>query len=259
MISVAIMHTPWVASRVRCLKEMLVSLGPSGPDAALIQGARPKDMGWHQFKTVLALTQWEWALSLPEEVTHHLFLTDDLHMAPDFTRILEAMVAAKPNALIGLLSNHPRGPELAAAGERWYRCNSWLVGPAYVVPRHALARFVAWYKDLPDNEEPGGRRWFNDDSALNEWNTHHGNGASWHPLPTPIEHRADIESTVGHGDRYSRERVSWRYTREVETTPSGTLRWLSTPRDTDTMAFEVAGMVDSRFWECEGAMLPVGG
>lgn len=69
-------------------------------------------------------------------------MTDDV--CPRFWRVLEAMVAAAPDRVLGLLSNHPRGPELAMAGARWYRTNSWVVGPAYVVPHAHMVALSAW-------------------------------------------------------------------------------------------------------------------
>ncbi len=252
MISVAILHAQWRPERVRCLNEMLVSLGGEWEPAGLFAGQKPARMAWSQFKTILALSQWEWSLA-QSDATHHLFLTDDLHMAPGFNEILAAMVTANPRRMIGLLSNHPSAEKLARLGERSYRCNSWLVGPAYCVPRAMLQGFVDWYKSLPDDEEPGGRRWFNDDSALNEWNTRIGPGESWHPLPTIIEHRADLESCVGHGDKYSRERVSWRYTREC-IVEADRVHWRSEPA-----TFDLEAMKSPEYWGGDGPMLTVGG
>ncbi len=252
-ISVAILHAPWIPARVAAIAEMLEAL--PGIDCKAFDDARPKGMSWGQFKTVLAAKQWQW--SLDTGCTHHLFLTDDLHLAPGFWEILQAMIAAKPDAIIGLLSNHPRGPELAAQGYRWYRCNSWVVGPAYLVPHEHLKAFLAWYEALPDHEMSGGRRWFNDDSALNEWITREGPAESWHPLPTCIEHRADIGSTVNHGDSYSRERVSWRETRHVQHHEDG-FSWFSEPRGTDTGTW-LQLMRDADFWRDSGPMLKVGG
>ncbi len=253
LISTAIMHTPWKPERVAALEDMKIALrGYPGP-RTLISQQKPEDMSWAEFKTHLALRQWEWSLAQKPQVTHHLFLTDDLNIAPSFWNIIHAMIAAKPNAIIGLLSNHPEGPRLSAEGQRWYRCNSWVVGPAYLVPRGHLEGFLAWYKNLPDTEEPRGRRWFNDDSALNEWNSLHGPHESWHPLPTIIEHRNDVESTVGHGDKYSRERVSWRETRDCQECEEG-LRWIREP-----CAFDLGEMQGDAYWAFDGPMLNVGG
>ncbi len=247
-ISTAILHSAWRPERARALKEMLEGLGAQGPAAAVFSGQKSARMAWAEFKTILAISQWQWALE-QKEASHHLFLTDDLHLAPSFWSILNAMVEANPNRIIGLLSNHPAGPELAANGGRAYRCNSWIVGPAYVIPRKHLTPFLTWYRGLRDDEAPGGRRWFNDDSALNEWNTLHGPAESWHPLPTIIEHRADLESTVGHGDRYSRERVSWRAVRSVRD-DGERLYWR-----TDDTDFDCETLASPEFWREAGPML----
>ena len=249
-ISVAVLHTPWKPERVECLSEMLKSI-PTTP-TRIIRDKMPEGMAWEEFKTIIALDQWEWSAK-QAGCTHHLFLTDDLHMAPDFWRILRAMVTAKPNSIIGLLSNHPKAVELAGNGDVWYRCNSWVVGPAYVVPHELLVGFLAWYKSLPDTNAPGCRRYLNDDSAINEWNTYHGPRESWHPLPTIIEHRDDVASTVGHGDEFSCERVSWRATREVVRVGDA-WEWVSKPA-----LFDLEGMAHPPYWSRLAPMLTVGG
>ncbi len=224
-ISTAILHTPWIPERKACLGDMLRELAGSDP-LEIFKDPKPEGMAWSEFKTRLAAAQWGWALNTNAD--HCLFLTDDLELAPGFWGILKAMRDAEPGAIIGLLSNHPQGPELWAEGHHWYRCNSWIVGPAYMVPREALAKFLPWYLGLPDNEAPGGRRWYNDDSALNEWISSAGPAESWHPLPTIIKHRGDVASTVGHGDKFSRERISWDTIYEVSAGEFGAPTWEET-------------------------------
>lgn len=238
--SLVINHTPWVEERVAALGAMFWELGPVTPPfrAFLVndkdhRGAK----NWQHSKVEWALDQWEWAIE--QDATHHVFMTDDLNIGPMFWDVLSAMVQANPDTPIGLLSNHPAGPSMALLGHHGYRTNSWLVGPAYVLPHACLVAFLAWYKSLetPDAFKKRGEKnhtelsvkqqhYFNDDSAINEWNTKHGGpGATWHPLPTIIEHRDDVESTVGHGDEHSYERVSWRQHQSPRMTMSGAWDW----------------------------------
>lgn len=254
--SLAILHAPWQPGRQTALAEMLRDLREEDPPCRIFDERKRDSVPWAKFKTVLADAQWDWALN-HTSATHHIFLTDDLNIAPRFWAIARAMIEARPSQIIGLLSNHPQGPTLTTSGLRWYRCNSWVVGPAYVLPRVALAPFLDWYRQRPDDETPNdGRRWFNDDSALNHWNTHFGPGESWHPLPTPIEHRYDLPSTVGHGDRYSRERVSWREVRRVVASgDGGTFHWESEPA-----IWDIDQLATPEFWlQGESPMLSVGG
>jgi hypothetical protein len=221
---------------------------------------KPEGMPWAEFKTILAQQQWEWALTQGSQFTHHVFLTDDLHCHPLFWDVLGAMAEGSKARAIGLLSNHPRGPALYHEGKHAYRCNSWLVGPAYVVTTAFLAGALAKYRELPGTGEKS-RQWFNDDSWLNEYNTFHGGGESWHPLPTIIEHRFDVESTVGHGDRFSRERVSWREERKVIDDGESGFQWASRPLyqfGHETERLEEL-MRRAEFWSGEAPMLPVGG
>lgn len=217
--SCVVNHTPWVPERVEALAEMRFELFEvAGPLLSLrIHDEDYRGTDWQAAKVEWALTQWRWAARKPE--SHHVFLTDDLNLSPGFWAILSAMVQAHPAEPIGLLSNHPRGPELFAQGYSGYRTNSWLVGPAYVLPHDHLVRFLTWFEALPDGDPQtvGTKGYRNDDSSINEWITNGGGGGQcWHPLPTIIEHRSDIGSTVGHGDQYSRERVSWRRGRRLD-------------------------------------------
>ncbi len=254
MISIAIQHAVWRPERREALRPMLVELLANAiahPFIGLtITDEKPARMAWSEFKTHLALRQWRWALEQPD-CSHHLFMSDDLHLAPGFLPILNAMVEADPDRIIGLLGNHPKAVDMSAHHSA-YRCNSWVVGPAYLMPRAQLEMFLRWYEGLPDTEEPQCRRWFNDDSAINEWNTKHGRGESWHPLPTIIEHRHDVESTVGHGDCFSRERVSWREMREVQHHEDGHT-WFSRPA-----SFDLEAMKSADYWRDNGPMLTVG-
>ena len=229
--SLVVNHTPWREERCRAKTEMLVELLPLSRGVPfLLHDTDYRGLDWQQEgKVRWALRQWEWALST--RATHHVFLTDDLRLASRWWACLEAMVEACPDRPIGLLSNHPEAMGLYMRGFSWYATNSWLVGPAYVMPHELLERFVGWFLSLPDGDwrTPGTRAYRNDDSSINEWVTHHGGGRTLHPLPTIIEHRADLESTVGHGDRYSRERLSWRAHRGVRDVDEGRFEWIEQP------------------------------
>lgn len=214
--SLVINHTPWVPERVRAMAEMRRTLAVNELDELplMFNDTDYRGTDWQQSKVQWALDQWRWASK--QDVTHHVFMTDDLHIAPRFWDILGAMVANTGDNPIGLLSNHPRafGGSGRSCG---YRTNSWLVGPAYVLPHDFLVRFLAWFEALPDGPHTtfGTKAYRNDDSSINEFVTQSG---SWtfHPMPTIIEHRGDIGSTVGHGDKYSRERLSWRASRHYD-------------------------------------------
>lgn len=269
--TVAILNKPGDMARQEALLTLLHELdieryfpkdmgGPPAVVGTVFQDPLPAGMKWSEFKTVLVEKQWSWALRQGSQFTHHIFLTDDLHVHPLFFEVLDAMIEGSGAKVIGLLSNHPRGPMLYREGGHAYRCNSWVVGPAYCVSTEFLASALAAYCALPDDEGDKHRRWFNDDSFLNHHNTFAGPGESWHPLPTIIEHRFDVESTVGHGDRYSRERVSWREERKVVDDGENGFQWASVPLykfPHETERLEEL-MVKPGFWSGVAPMLPVG-
>ncbi len=247
--SLCISHTPWVHARVQALAAMRLALGPV--EHLLINDRDFRGTDWQVSKVQWALDQWEWSAS--QSVTHHVFMTDDLHIMPGFWDALTAMVSQSGEAPIGLLSNHPQATALERVARHWYRTNSWLVGPAYVLPHAFLLRFLTWFKARPEGNGKGCRGEQNDDSSINEFVSHEG-GYTLHPLPTIIEHRNDITSTVGHGDEHSCERLSWRSRREVNVS-GGRVEWVSEPTNYNTIA-----LCEREYWAGAAAapMLKVG-
>lgn len=258
-LAICINHTPWRPERVMALGAMLreLGIGLSHRHTAsidrmpfLLNDVDYRARDWQDAKVEWALTQWRWAAQHTETDGHCLFMTDDLHLAPGFLNILGAMIEAHPDTPIGLLSNHPEGPaHFLQSGFHGYRTNSWLVGPAYVLPRRCLVDFLAWFSALPDGRAPGCKGYANDDSSINEWVTKVGR-TTWHPIPTIIEHRADLASTVGHGDRYSRERLSWRARRYIDELGSGDFAWAFEPQ-----FLSLARMTFPDFWSNDGPLL----
>lgn len=259
--SIVVNHTPWRTER----REALAAMVPELVEAIAVDGAYEaspiyinatdyRGTEWQVSKVAWALEQWTWSLRQP--TTHHLFLTDDLHLSPRFKSALEAMLLSRPDVPIGLLSNHPAGPRLYEDGHHGYTTNAWIVGPAYVLPHRCLTEFLAWFDALPggDWRTPGTKGYRNDDSSLNEWITAAGPGVAWHPLPTIVEHRADLESTVGHGDRFSRERLSWRERRRV-VDAGDDFRWVSE----SWMGPRLEDMLLPEFWAGAAPLQSVGG
>src|SRR5271155_5417511 len=140
--SLVINHTNWRAERVAALEVMKLALFvPQGGPCKqwMCNEADFRGRDWQEAKVEWALSQWRWAAK--ERTTHHVFMTDDLHISPHFWDILMAMVEGSKARAIGLLSNHPRGPRLFGDGEHGYRTNSWIVGPAYVLEHKLLLDF----------------------------------------------------------------------------------------------------------------------
>jgi hypothetical protein len=89
---------------------------------------------------------------------------------------------------------------------------------------------------------------------MNMWISSQGPRESWHPLPTIIEHRGDLESTWQSGDCFSRERVSWRADRFAPLREAYRGLWV-----TEEMKRDLEPMTHVDFWRGSGPMLRVGG
>jgi hypothetical protein len=214
-LSISIDHTPWRPERRENLKRMLEVMQRN----VTILDTDYRGKPWEDVKQAWALEKWRYHLAT--DATHHLMLSDDLALMPQFVQVVEAMISMAPEHAIGLMSNHPMGPRLLERGHHWYRCRSWLVGPAILMPRAWLEPFVEWYEpfmaSLPPGNAYGQRGFFHDDSSINEWISRH-NRTSLHPLPAPIEHQLELGRTHDSNPfpKYACEAISWRcldYTR----------------------------------------------
>jgi len=249
--SLSILHKPGVAKRDRALRDMIEDLHSGDIWQRVFD--EPCEGPWNVGQHAIHARVWQWHLETP--ASHHVCMSDDLNVAPRFWDLLGAMVYTKPRSIIGLLSNHPAGPRLAERGERWYRTNSWVVGPAYVVPHDALSRFLPWYRYWIAAKTDDQKGHYGDDSSLNEWISNRGPRETWHPLPTIIEHRGDVETTWLHGgDCFSRERVSWRAHQYAPLREKYQGLWTTTEK-----RYDVAAMTNPKYWDCDGPLLSVGG
>jgi hypothetical protein len=237
------MHCRTRPERVANLKDMLSGLHAPTVEIRVFDDDKGEE-SWRTFQHTIARKQWQWAVDTEEP--YCVFMSDDLAVAPMFWRILRKMTIARPTSVIGLLSNHPAGPALAEKGYHWYRTNSWIVGPAYLMPRPLLLDFLRWY----DAQKPDEIAPFNDDSIINEWVSRAGPGETYHPLPTIIEH-LDIESTWCPGDQFSKQRLSWRAEFSPIDTGKG-FAWAETARKFD-------GLNEREFWTGDAPMLQVAG
>lgn len=192
-IALGIPHTPWRPERVEALKRLKYDLGlergPGGGIDLRVFGDREPNHVWSE-------RMWGWGLETGADF--FLTLQDDSIVAPFFWQALLAMLEQLPRrAILGLAAVHPAGPELAAAGERWYRTKSWAIGWGYGLWRGDLEAFLAWRA-----REPLERlQRTNEDSLLNDWVGSVPDLATWHPLPTIVQHDLSLETNYPGNDR----------------------------------------------------------
>ena len=214
--SLSVANTPWIPARVDNLRQMLMTLTPLARSIPyLCHDTDYRGKPWEAVKKEWALTAWKWHLK--QDVSHCVLMSDDLSIMPDFWDVLGNMVHSASNVPIGLMSNHPDGPALFDAGHHWYKCNSWLVGPAICIPRNLLAQFVIWYESWLDTlptgkDEEGYREFYHDDSSLNEWVSKKLGAFSLHPLPAPIEHNLHLGRShdAKPFPKHAAEWISWK-------------------------------------------------
>lgn len=198
--ALAISHTPWVQERAGSLERLLSGLGegqfrselarpssnlPSLRDVRIFKDKAPNWL-WSQ-------EMWVWAECT--DVTHCVFLQDDVIPSPYFWDYLTEMVKAVGNQVIGLHVVHPGANALRQKGQPWFRTHSWLVGVAYVFPREVLREFLIWRSQQPEEKI----KKTNEDSLINDWMGEVGRDC-WHPVPTIVEHDLELDSQYNSKD-----------------------------------------------------------
>lgn len=206
-IALGLPHTPWIPERVKSFQRLRDQLSVALRTADLTRVFDEKESN-----RVWPGKLWRWGVATG--ASHTLQLQDDVIVAPNFWKILRAMLEAVPDKIIGLESNHPLGPEMHRTGRRWYRTRAWLVGVGYVFPNDptipcSLPNFIAWCDTNPGLVEQA-----NEDALISHWVATLGYDI-FHPIPTIIDHDISIPSTYGNDahhewSMYRRPTVTWR-------------------------------------------------
>lgn len=220
-LAYAVPHTPWVEARVRSFDRLnhALGLGVYWTDShGIIEMGGQDDSGKQMFRFfterapnhVWSKEMWEWGESVGG--THFLQLQDDVIVAPNFWQALRAMIAARPNDIIGLESAHPAMRLIARDGFRWCYSKAWMVGVGYVLPSARLKELNVYRASLPDTLAVTT----NEDEVISRFCIEH-DISIWHPLPTIIDHDTNVPSTYGHENHlYRKPVVTWRDYNEKE-------------------------------------------
>jgi hypothetical protein len=203
-IALGVPHCPWDATRVQTLARLERSLGEDPP---LLRyrvfgqlGPTPNHV-WSE-------KMWMWGAE--QDTTHFLTLQDDALVAPNFWRVLYAMLTAldalPDHVVIGLQAIHHLTPALAQHGCNWYTTSDCLAGVGYVLPHPLLVDFLRWRSRL----RRGAIQRINEDTLIGVWCAA-TDRRIWHPIPTIIDHDSSIPSLYGNaGDSHRNPLVTWR-------------------------------------------------
>ena len=132
-IALTITHAPWIPERaenMRLLREL-----KGGADFYCEETERCPNWVWSEN---------QWRKSVETGADYHLFIQDDLRVAPNFWQTLRAMLTAVPNEVVCLYNGHPATKTLAREGYVWCTTADGLVGMGYVFPRELLQEFITW-------------------------------------------------------------------------------------------------------------------
>lgn len=143
-----------------------------------------------------------------------LSLQDDVIPAPNFWKVLHAIMGAVPDdvEVICLESAHPQTPLLHVADEPWFSVSEGLIGVAYLARPKTYAAFRQWRET---KLKPGawfpGPQCITEDTLFGHFCLNTGR-AIYCPTRTIVDHNVNIPSTNGpafdaHPNR--RPKVRW--------------------------------------------------
>lgn len=155
------------------------------------------------------------------QLTHALFLQDDVILAPRGLEIIRAMVTAVPDQVIALHCAHQASRTLFREGVRWYTSTDGLIGNGYIFPvsscrdrladagpweTNLLREFLVWRKDRVHQD---ALPHVTEDTLIDMWGMATGR-RFWHPIPTCIDHDIKQRSTYGNDHHtHRRPAVTW--------------------------------------------------
>lgn len=204
----------WVPERAETLKRLRTSLFGTGyetpPEGTKFTHGVVREFRERTHFSVWATSMWTWLEETGAD--WGLSLQDDVLVAPNFWKALEAMLAAVPPEveIICLESAHPATPLLHSAGEVWYSTAEMLIGVAYVARRETYAAFREWRET---RLKPGA--WFpgpqcvTEDNLFGQFAMNTGRRV-YSPVRTLVDHDVALKSVHGNDDHPNRRpRVRW--------------------------------------------------
>jgi hypothetical protein len=195
--AVGVSHCPWLPDRVANMALVRPLLARPGTSYTEVTD-RAKNWVWSR-------KLWGWGAA-QLGASHVVFLQDDLRFSPAFWAVLEAMVRARPNRVISLVSNHPMSERALVAGHPFFTMCECL-GTGYVFPSALLHVFLDWRDRMPVSE----LAITNEDFQITRWLFETGRKV-WCPIPTVLQTQDDaITSTtpVDGAYAYRRSYVDW--------------------------------------------------
>ena len=193
MFSVSLSHTPWIPERIPHAKALQADI--KRPVVLCTEKAPNHVWSAHM---------WEDAAETKQP--YHLFIQDDVLIAPDFEQCLEAMLTGMPPKLLGLETAHPAARTLMRRGEAWCSTTDGLIGVAYVIEHNTLVDFLEWRQHAL---APKAVEKITEDTLINLYGVSKGIHIL-HPVPTIIDHDVEVKSTYGNDHhKYRRPSVTW--------------------------------------------------
>jgi hypothetical protein len=204
-LALALPHTPWVPERVKTFATLceMLEVAPERQACPHVFDVRVFDQQAPNYAWTGDM--WRWGIERADAgATHFIQIQDDIEVCPRFWEVLDALISAHRNSVIGLHSPVGITPPSASI----YATSDGLIGTAYVVPVPILKDFLAWRAELnPETLMGLAPSGLGEDTLLGLF-CYDKRIPIIHPKPSFIRHNVSIPSTYAN-DNHKGRRPAW--------------------------------------------------
>lgn len=129
-------------------------------------------------------------LNITPGSTHQLVLQDDVMVCKDFIPTVQKIIDLLPEEVISLYTPRSAALDLLKKDKHWLVWNT-VGAPALIIPVPLIYRWMRWSEAFTDPTHVG------EDSRLDLYMLAIGKKA-WYPIPSIVQHREDLKSTIGN-------------------------------------------------------------
>lgn len=201
-LGLAIVHAPWKPERIESLHRLERQLGLSKETP---EGNRYVDPHPYVEQVIYETTRaanWAWSEMMwrnaydngHDNLDAWIFLQDDVVVTADFWPMVHAIVEGRKEQVIGLSTSHPTARNLFMQGIAGYTVADEVLGFGYIMRPTALEDFLHFREtELVDN----GFTRLTEDSLVAFFCLAREHRI-FQPIPCPIDHDLEIDSTYGN-------------------------------------------------------------
>lgn len=188
VVTVAIMHTPWVEARRLNVRTLLRRL-QQDPDIGHFEVIDDKSRAgpW-------VTAQKAWLAGILAGGDYHAVIQDDVAIPVGFGGAVKRAIDVFPDHPIGLyMGGQKEFRDAKDRGCRWIRKPEGVYGQGIVLPTGTIGEMIRWCQRYVKPE------WPHDDYRIGLWIEYGLKRPAMMTIPTLVDHLDNLDSVMGHG------------------------------------------------------------